>query len=379
MRVVHVIPLMTVGGAETVLYRLVTTGSKVEHQVICLGGRGTYSGLFESAGISLTHLNMGSTGISGLLKLFNSIRKSGGQVVQCWMYRANLLGGLTARLAGLPVVWNIRCSSIGPLRRGSKLLVYMGGALARWIPDMIVNCSAKSANLHQRLGYGHAEGVLIPNGYDPDLFSPDEAGREAARRSLDLRPKQFVIGSIGRWHPMKGYGLLVHAVHLLRNRGVPAFLLLVGRGLEENNRELMQIIAANGCMEFVRLLGERSDVRDVARALDLHVLASIGSEGFPNVVAETMLSATPNVATDVGDSALIVGDTGWVVPPDDAEALADAIERAYNEHASAPKEWVRRRRSARQRIVENFSLERMIHAYEGVWRKVAGTALQELE
>jgi glycosyltransferase involved in cell wall biosynthesis len=145
------------------------------------------------------------------------------------------------------------------------------------------------------------------------------------------------------------------------------------------NAELAQLVRQSGCAEAVQLLGERSDVRDIARALDLHVLASIGSEGFPNVVAETMLSGTPNVVTDVGDSALIVGDTGWVVSPADAGALADAVEAAYKQRAAAPEEWARRRDSARKRIVENFSLERMIRAYEGVWQKVAGTAVQELQ
>jgi len=378
LRVLHVVPVMAKHGAETVVYRL-TAGSDVDHEIICLGRRDTYSAIFENAGIRVTHLNMGPTDIAALPRLFSSVRKSGAQVVQCWMYRANLLGGLAARLAGIPVVWNIRCSSIAPLRPGSRLLAYLGGALARWIPDAIVNCSGKSAELHDRFGYGRAEGVVIPNGYDSADFSLDDAARARTRTALGIGPGDFVVGTIARWHPQKGIPVFMRAIQQLRERNIPVRAILLGRGMDDANPELARLVQQSGCAEAVQLLGERSDVRDIARSLDLHVLASIGSEGFPNVVAETMLSGTPNVVTDVGDSALIVGDTGWIVVPADAAALADAIEAAYKQHASAPEEWARRRDSARERIVENFSLERMIRAYEGVWQKVAGTAVQELQ
>ena len=125
-----------------------------------------------------------------------------------------------------------------------------------------------------------------------------------------------------------------------------------------------------GSLVFLRP-GERTDIPEIARAPDLHVLASIGAEAFPNVVAETMLSGTPNVATDVGDAAFIVGDTGWTVAPGDADALAGAIEQAYLEWANSPDKWRERREAARRRIADNFTIERMVEAYEEVWRKVA--------
>jgi glycosyltransferase involved in cell wall biosynthesis len=124
--------------------------------------------------------------------------------------------------------------------------------------------------------------------------------------------------------------------------------------------------------ELVVPLGPRSDIPNIARAFDLHVLASCGGEAFPNVVAETMLSQTPNVVTDVGDSAFMVGGSGWVVPPRDPQRLADAIIAAHREWEDDVGRWQARRAAARERIERNFSIDAMARAYEDVWRRVAG-------
>jgi glycosyltransferase involved in cell wall biosynthesis len=121
----------------------------------------------------------------------------------------------------------------------------------------------------------------------------------------------------------------------------------------------------------VILAGARSNVRDCYRALDLHVLASSGSEAFPNVVAESMLCGVPNVVTDVGDSALMVAETGWVVRPRDSTALSDAIGHAYEEWSRDRSAWQRRRTAARDRIAERFTFDRMAEAYRYVWRRMA--------
>jgi len=80
-----------------------------------------------------------------------------------------------------------------------------------------------------------------------------------------------------------------------------------------------------------------------------------------------MACGTPCVTTDVGDASLIVGETGWVVSPGRPDELAKAILCAFNEKTTQPEKWAERKKLARQRIVENFSLERMIVAYHQAW------------
>ena len=377
--VLHVISGLGPGGAETVLYRLTTHSSQFEHQVISLGGPDWYSTRLEANGIKVWHIQADSvlSAVPGAIKLFMLMRQLRPDLVQGWMYRGNFIAGLCGRAAGRPVLWNIRASTLGPLRLGSRMLARIGGRLARWIPEYVVNCSEESAALHASLGYGAAQGSVIANGYDPKIFFPDDRASSALRASLGVDPKTFLIGAIGRWHAQKGLPELLKSLRIVADRGVPARLMMIGRGLNEANSELKRLIERSGCVDLVMLLGERSDIPDVARVPDLHVLASIGTEGFPNVVAETMLSGTPNVVTDVGDAALIVGDTGWIVEPRDAVALADAVEAAYREWSGSNAEWKARREGARQRVIDNFGLDRMVDRYEEVWRNV--TAAQALE
>ena len=374
LRILHVTSGLGPGGAETVLFRLISNSKDSTHEVICLGPRDWYSEPLERIGVPVHHIEFysSSTAARGLLPLYQLIRSSKADVVQCWMTRGNAVGGLFGRIAGKLVAWNVRCSTLGPLRRESQMLARTTGRAARWLADYVINCSAQSAELHKAMGYAAVDGGVIPNGYDPAVFFPDDQARAAVRQSLGYNAREFVIGTIGRWHAQKGYPYLLNAIRLLHERGISARLLMVGRELDSENAELQELVQQSGCAGLVAFLGERQDIPALARAPDLHVLASIGVEGFPNAVAEAMLSGTPNVVTDIGDSELIVGDTGWVVAPGDAERLADAIEEAHHEWLKSPDRWQERRQAARQRIAENFSLERMVQSYEQLWRRLAG-------
>lgn len=373
LRVLHIINDLTLGGAETLLFRLVTSDPANEHVVVSLGKAAWYSPHFAAKGVQLHHLDMNSLPAlsGGIVRLRRIIRESRADVVQCWMYRSNVLGGILAKAAGKPVIWGIHCSSIDALRPSSRALAHISGALARWTPDVVVNCSSRSAELHRAIGYSAATATVIHNGYDPSAFFPDEEARCGARKALHLTGRDFAIGSISRWDSLKDVPNLLKAVRIVCDRGVPFRALLIGAGLSEDNAELESEIRRCGCAGLVTLLGRRTDIGDLARAFDLHVLAS-RTEAFPNVVAETMLCGTPNVVTDVGDAGAMVGKTGWVVPPSAPDRLADAIVEAFSEWKENPGKWEERRRTAREHIAENFSFDTMLRAYEKLWAEVAG-------
>jgi glycosyltransferase involved in cell wall biosynthesis len=374
LRVVHVIGGLELGGAETLLYRLATHDiAGVEQEVICLGNPDWYSTRLQDSGVRVHHLGMSSPAraVERLGDLRRLLRSRRPDVIQSWMYFANMLSSLLARRTRTPVVWGIHNSSFERVGLASRLCAYAGGFGARGLAKFVINCSQRSSEIHRGLGYSAVSNGVIPNGYDADTFCPDPDARASIRRSLGLDDQTFVIGSIARWHPHKDVPNLLRAVRLAADQGVPLRCLLIGGGLDADNRALADAIRRAGCEEFVMPLGTRGDVPDLARALDLHVSSS-RSEAFPNVVAETMLSATPNVVTDVGDSALIVGDTGWVMPPCDPHAMAEAIAEAWRERTSDESQWEQRRIEARMRIAERFTFERMAEAYHDVWRRVAG-------
>lgn len=373
LRVVHVIGGLELGGAETLLYRVASHPLPgVEQHVICLGKPDWYSSRLTEKGVEVHHLGMDSplTALGRIRRLGAVLRRMRPDVIQSWMYLSNLLSSLVARRCRTPVVWGIHNSSLERVGLASRLCVYAGGRGARRLASFVVNCSSHSAELHAELGYSAGANAVIANGYDPSVFGPEPHARAFTRCNLGLGDETFVVGSIARWHPDKDIPTLLRAARIAADEGVPLRCLLVGRGLGPDDQELATAIRAVGCQDVMAALGERSDIPNLARAFDLHVLSS-RSEAFPNVIAETMLSGTPNVATDAGDSAAIIGDEGWVVPPASPRRLADAIVEAYEEWSRRPADWSGRGEACRQRIVDNYAFEKMANAYADVWRRVA--------
>jgi glycosyltransferase involved in cell wall biosynthesis len=369
LRVLHIITGLGSGGAEALLFRLATRESIFEHQVIALSGRDWYTPLLEQHGIKVLHLNMGSaiSGVRMLGRISSLIEESGADVIQAWMYGPNLVAGLFARQYGIPVVWGIHTSTFEGVGILSRVAARVGGAFAARLADFVINCSSRSAKIHARMGYSSVAGAVIKNGYDPDEFFPDQDSRSAARRELGVAQDKFLIGTIARWNRQKDIPNLVSALALAKKDGVPFSCVMIGRGLDRFNLELKEILSDAGCQNSVQCLGERRDVQSLARAIDIHILPSCGGEAFPNVVAESMLSGTPNIVTDVGDASQMVGETGWVVAPRDPAGLAKSIGKAFAEWRCRPLRWEQRKLAARERISRNFTFDRMARSYEEIW------------
>jgi glycosyltransferase involved in cell wall biosynthesis len=209
---------------------------------------------------------------------------------------------------------------------------------------------------------------VIANGFDSDKFAPNREARTRIRRELAIPEGDLLIGHVARFHPIKGHRLLIDAVAAIGDRLPSATYLLVGFGVDGGNVELTDALRAAGLEKRVRLLGPRSDVPDLTAAFDIAVLSS-EAESFPNVVAEAMACGVPVVATDVGDCAEIIGDTGVVCPEGDAGALASGI-------ISLAKLGTEDRRSlgqrARARIVANYSLTSIAQRYWDAYSSVSG-------
>lgn len=371
MQVIHVITGLNDGGAEAVLHRLVTTDHGNVHHVVSMMDEGKYGTLLRNAGVPVTCLNMpqGKVTLRGLWKLWRLLRKEKPSVVQTWMYHANLIGGVVARLAGLKnIFWGIHHTSLTPesTKRSTILVAKICAHLSRRIPKAIVCCAQKSVEVHQDLGYAQEKIYAIPNGYDLSRFSLSAQSRTHLREQWGIAENQWLLGMVSRFDPLKDHGNLLHALAEIKKQGIEFLAIMVGRGMDSNNDQLKKWMVDLNLVDEVRLLEQRTDIPDVMNALDVHVLSSC-SEAFPNVLAEAMACGTPVVTTDVGDAAVIVGDTGWVVPPKDATALANALLQARRAMDDA-EGWQLRRTAARQRVEENFSLSRMVESYNALWR-----------
>jgi glycosyltransferase involved in cell wall biosynthesis len=177
----------------------------------------------------------------------------------------------------------------------------------------------------------------------------------------------LLIGLVARFNPVKGHQTFLQAAGLLA-RQIPApHFVLIGPDVTDCNELLRGWVQESGIAEQVHLLGERPDIPRVTAALDIATCASYG-ESFPIVVGEAMACGVPCVVTDVGDAASMVADTGHVVPPRDARALATAW-RELLELGAAERQALGAR--ARVRIEENYSLHSTVRQYEELCARVA--------
>ena len=374
MKILHLITGLSTGGAEMMLYKLVSKmdRNKFEIQVISLTDIGPIGEKIEDLGIPVRSLGIarGMPDPRMVFKLAKWFRRDIPDLIQTWMYHADLIGGLAAKIAGgIPVIWNIRHSNLDPKVNKNTTLwtAKVCTKLSDWLPSKIVCCSYVSEQVHARLGYNQNKMVVIPNGFDLDVLSPDMNARKAIRKELELAEETTLVGLIARFNPQKDHQNFFQAAGLLHQNRPDVHFVLCGDGIDWNNSKLTEWIVDAEVKSVTHLLGHRSDIPSIQAALDIASSSSSSGEGFPNVIGEAMACEVPCVVTDVGDSAKIVDVTGIVVPPKDPQALAKGWERLIEMGAEA------RRKlgiAARKRIQANYSLAVITEQYEDLYHRV---------
>ena len=370
--VLHVITGLPIGGAQSALGRLLARipGERFTQSVVSLGELGAMGEAWRRDGVRVAALGMRPSTPDPLafLRLVRLLRRERPELVQTWLYHADLLGGLAARAAGVrPVLWNLRQSDLDPVETKwpTRAVVAASARLSRLVPRTIVCCSQASRRVHAALGYDDARMRVILNGVDLERFRPDAEARAGVRRELGVSGETPLIGMAARWHPQKDHATFLRAAALAARRFPDARFALCGEAVDAGNAELVGLVRELGLERSVLLLGQRRDMPRFNAALDLAALSSAFGEGFSNSIVEAMACGAPCVATDVGDSAAIVGETGWIAPKRDAAAFAAALESAL----ALPMAALRARGAgARARAAERFDAAVMARAYEELWR-----------
>lgn len=378
MKVLHIITGLTQGGAESALFRLITSkynDASVTHVVISMVDFGVYGKRLQDENIEVHMLNMprGIPSLKGLHKLWLLIRSSRPDIIQTWMYHSDLVGGIIARLAGYNnVVWGIVNFNLDPSVAGrstrwtAKLCAILSGIVAR----RIISCSERAVKAHEQIGYAKKKFVNIPLGYDLAEFYNNAVEADALKTSWGIPGNTPVVGCVARWDHQKDHQNLLYAFAMVSNEFPEVVCVLVGPWMDDQNQDLVELVnKINGVENKIILAGRVDSIPNAMSALDLHILPSLG-EAFPNVVAEAMACETPCIVTDVGDAAAIVDNTGWVVPPADSTALANKLRIALNA-MKTKEEWKQRGAACRRRIEENYSMQRMIRSYYDLWEVVA--------
>jgi sugar transferase (PEP-CTERM/EpsH1 system associated) len=294
-------------------------------------------------------------------KLARAFRRHRIHIAHTHSWATVMEGMIGARLAGVPIIIH---GEHGTMKTDTQLHIRIQRWLWRTADQVLAVSQTLRENLHKKFDFPQERIRVVANGVDLSRF--DFAGNGVDYKTrLGLPANALVFGAIGRMVAVKAYPLLLQAAKLVCQEIPQAHLLLVGDGplLEA----LVQMARDHGLMNRVHFLGGRKDVPEILRGLDVYVLSS-ESEGMSNTILEAMASGLPVVATAVGGNPelVVAGETGLLVPVNNAEAIAGAIVKLLR----APEQRWQMGQRGRQRVEEKFSLEVMVHNYAKVYLEV---------
>lgn len=335
--------------------------------VVALAGTGGDAAVaFERDGIGYFSLEMrkGLADPRGWLRLLAWLRQHKPAIVHAHLPHAAWMARLSRLMVGAPVVLDsIHSSSTGggPRRFGYRL--------TRSLPDCVISVSHAAAESHVIAGMINPQHVaVIYNGVDADMWRPNAANRETRRRDLGLGD-DFVWLAAGRLEPVKDYHTMLRAFAKVER---PACLVIAGAGPEK--RELEVLAERLGLVRRVRFLGFVPDVSPWMQAADGFILTSRW-EGLPMAVLEAAVCELPQVATRVSGTleAIEDGVTGLLAEPGDDAQMANAMNRLM----AMPREERRAMGArARERVIEQFSLETSLDRHEALYCELLAARTQ---
>ena len=383
-KILHLITDLGSGGAQMMLHQLLKSwrDPSYEHVVVSLVSSGIVAEKIAELNIPVFSLDMSPSRPTpmALAKLVALLKREQPDLMQTWMYHADLLGSTASTIYGaskfkrLPVVWGIHNGTLanGHVKRSTlaivRILAMMSKGMKGIAPAAVVSCSVSAATVHIDFGYQANRLRTIPNGFDCDAFHPDGLARMKLLAELGLPFDAVMIGNFSRFdHPQKGHRHLVEACGQLREEYPELHLVLAGTNVGEDNELLSDWIVEAGLQDRVHCLGMRSDIPALMAGIDAYCLASPYSEAFPLVIGEALASGTPCVTTNVGDAAWLVGDAGFIVTPGDSTALAQGIRSMLN---VAPTNRRAMGLLGRTSIVKNFPAESAALGYASLYANI---------
>jgi glycosyltransferase involved in cell wall biosynthesis len=357
MSIFFLVRSLEVGGAERQLVQL-ATGLHERQQNVRVGvfyRRGPLVADLEGAGVEIVDLKKSGRWdiVAFLIRTLRALRRNQPDIVYSMLGGANIVAAAIRPFVPMSkLVWSIRSSNM-------KLNEYdwlhaasyrVERAISR-IPDLIIANSAAGKDFAVVNGFPPENIHIVPNGIDTERFRPNNELRTEQRRLWNLKDHQIAVGVLARLDPMKDQQTFLRAAVIAAGRNPKLCFLCIGEG--PDRRHLQSLAETIGIAGKVKFTG-RADPAAALNALDIVCSSSAFGEGFSNSIAEAMSCGRPCIVTDVGDSAMIVGNCGDVVRPCDPQTLAASIlstaERIESIDPSKP----------RSRVVENFSSDAMV-------------------
>lgn len=368
MKILFLIRSLNVGGAERQLVILAKDLFQRGHDisVACFYTGGALESELQAAGIDIIDLHKLNRWdvLSFFVKLIKSVRTIKPDVIYSFLTTANILTVVLKPFAAkVKMLWGVRASNMD-LSHYDWLsgLSYRIECLLSKFADRIICNSYAGLEYAANNGFPEDKMQVIQNGIDTDRFRPLD-GRIRVRKEWQIADKETLIGLVGRLDPMKDPPTFLRAAAKLARENTNIRFICVGNGSEPYKTQLQQLATDLDLNEKLIWAGERKDMVAVFNALDI-VVSSSYSEGFSNVIAEAMSCGIPCVVTEVGDSAMIVGNIGIVVPSSCPEELHKGLKLMLQKLEPSLKN------AARERIVSLYGNDVMVDATEAALQQL---------
>ncbi len=378
MRIIHIINSLKKGGAEGNLYRLCKYHkkkyrSKLDISIVTLMSNGFYETELKRLGVKIFQLNLKKkkflSFINAVLKMRKFIKKKNPDIVQSWMYHSNFITIFIPKIFHRNLYWNIRHSELNT-RISKKMTIFISvicGFFSKIVPKKIIYCSERSINFHEKNHfYSKNKKTLIYNGFSDKTYAPINRLREIFRKENKIKKSDIIIGYAGRYARQKNIQSMLHAFSKFIISKNNIYLYMVGRDVNKQNKELIKYLNSLNITNKVFFLKEQKSLIKFYNGIDLLLLTS-HSESFPNVVAESMLCATPVLSSNTGCSKKIIGNYGFVMTNNNKQSIFKYLKRTINFHENKKKYWKFLKKNCRIQIQKNFLISNTANAYLKNW------------
>jgi glycosyltransferase involved in cell wall biosynthesis len=358
------------GGAEMMLLKLLGSINRelFAPRIVSLAGKGELAHRFTSLGIPIET----SESISGLPRVL--WKQKPPSLIIGWMYHGNIAAScmqffLKIRQHGAPPLLfktTHTPADLSTYKRATRWSISLGALLSKRV-EKVLYCAESSQKAHEALGYDPSRSYTLVDGFNSASFFPLPTMREEIRSELGIPSSAPLIGTISRFHPHKGIPNTLGAFARLASLHPTLHLLMIGNGLEAANKELRACSDGLGLpYDRLHLLGRKENIPRYLQALDILINGS-EREAFPNVIGEALLCGIPCVATDVGDTQVLVGQCGKVVPPNSSEKLSDGVSAILSLTHEAR---LKLGEEGRSRIKQRYELSHIVKEYERLFEEI---------
>ena len=360
MKLVLAIRSLDIGGAERQFIELVKHIDKTKFDVtVCTMYGGVQENIIKEIP-NVAYYNLQKKGRYDFIKFYKKYKKILNQlnpdVIYSFLGEMNLFS-LWCKPKKTKLIWGFRASNMDLKKYGivPQVLFWLQKKLSSRVDKIIANSNA-SIEFHKSQGFFMDRAVVIYNGIDTNRFKRDKQKRKEFREKYNLTKNDIAIGMVARIDFMKGYTIFAKSAKELLEKYNNIKIFSIGDGDISIKKECEKILGEFNNTKFV-WLGNQKSVEDFYSGFDICSSSSFG-EGFSNSISEAMSSELPCIVTDVGDSKVIVGECGVVVKPNSVEDFKKGIEKLIKEDLK--KLGI----CSRERIIKNFSIEKMVKKTE---------------